>query len=185
MSRLAFFMAAMVTACSWEGTWGEPTPGLQRMVQQPRGDTYAPSSFFADGMTMRVPPEGTVPWGAEVREAPPKLDEVLLARGQNRYETFCAPCHGLDARGDTVIAEDMSLRRPPALIEAPIVALSDAALHAVITEGYGLMPSYAGRLDPSDRWAVVAYVRALQLAAGAPINWLSIDERMALTRSSS
>lgn len=183
MKRAA--IAVLFCACSWEGTWAEPTPGLHRMIVQPRADAYEASSFFEDGMVMRVPPEGTVPWGSEETMSAPPLDAALLARGQERFETFCAPCHGLDARAQTVIAEDMSLRPPPALTEPSTVARSDADIFEVITEGYGLMPSYADRLGRSDRWAVIAYVRALQLAAGVPVEWLSPEDRAALARSRS
>lgn len=180
---LAVTSVALISACSWEGTFAAPTPGLHRMVEQPRVDTYEASAFFDDGMAMRRPPEGTVPWGADRDAGPPALDRAVLARGQDRFSIFCAPCHGLDGRARTPVAEDMTLRPPPALIERRLVAVSDAALYRVITDGYGLMPSYADRLAPSDRWAVVAYVRALQLAAGAPREWLSAREREALARS--
>lgn len=185
MSRVVPFALALLSACSFEGTWREPTPGLHRMTDQRRADTYEASTFFDDGMVMRAPPEGTVPWGGAQDDAVPPLDRALLIRGQDRFAIFCAPCHGLDARAETPIAEDMALRPPPALIEPRLVAVSDAELHSVITEGYGLMPSYADRLAPPDRWAVVAYVRALQLGSAAPVEWLSPEDRQALARSGS
>ena len=185
MSRHAPLALALLSACSFEGTWHEPTPGLHRMIDQRRVDTYEASAFFDDGMSMRAPPEGTVPFGAAPDERAPALDRALLLRGQDRFGIFCAPCHGLDARARTPIAVDMALRPPPALIEPRLVAVSDAAPYAVITQGYGLMPAYADRLAPRDRWAVVGYVRALQLGSAAPIEWLSPADRQALARSGS
>jgi mono/diheme cytochrome c family protein len=161
-----------VLGCSWDGTWAEPTPTLHRMLEQPRYDSYESSAFFDDRMAMRVPPEGTVPFGASEREAPPPLDHSLLARGHDRYDVFCAPCHGEDGYAETPIAADMVLRPPPSLQQAYVRARSDEYLHGVIRDGYGLMPSYAARLTEPDRWAVVAYVRALQLSQHVPIAWL-------------
>lgn len=174
------------SACSVDGTLGPMTPGLQRMIDQPRVDPYEASTFFEDGMAMRTPPEGTVPWRSGPEdETPPALDGALLARGQNRYAIFCAPCHGLDALARTPIAEDMSLRPPPSLIEPRIIASTDEYLHDVVAQGFGVMPSYRDRLGARDRWAVVAYVRALQLAAGTPTEWLSSEDRRALGRPGS
>src|SRR5690606_29762514 len=100
-----------------------------------------------------------------------------VARGARRYEIFCAPCHGLDGEAETPVARDMALRAPPSLHERRIVESTDLYLYEVVRDGYGLMPSYAARLDPRDRWAVVAYVRALQLAARAPVAWLPPSRR--------
>lgn len=185
MSRSFPWALALLSACSFEGTWREPSPGLNRMIDQRRVDTYEASAFFEDGMSMRAPPEGSVPWGEPPDEAAPPLDRVLLSRGQDRFGIFCSPCHGLDARAETPIAEDMALRPPPALIEPRLVAVSDEELYGVITEGYGMMPSYADRLGPADRWAVVAYVRALQLGSAAPLEWLTPADRQALARQGS
>lgn len=182
-STLALFV--LLSACRWDGTWSEPTPGLQRMIDQPRVDAYARSTFFEDGMAMRRPPEGTVPWRSLQEDAPPALDAALLARGRDRFDVFCAPCHGLDGEARTPIAEDMALRAPPALFEPRVVTATDAHLHRVIVEGWGLMPSYAVRLAPRDRWAVVAYVRAVQLGAATPAAWLSAADRRALEESGS
>lgn len=182
--RLVAASLVLVLGCSVEGTFAEPTPGLHRMLEQPRCDTYEASDFFADRMTMRIPPEGTIAYGHVERSEPPSLDRALLERGQDRFEIFCAPCHGALGDGETPIAEDMALRPPPSLHEPRIVALSDDDLYARTTEGFGLMPSYAAQLPPHDRWAVVAYVRALQLSQRTPIAWLPPGHRRAIEEGS-
>src|SRR5690606_36884537 len=139
--------------------------------------------FFEDGMAMRLPPEGAVELGGPEREEPPPLDRALLYRGQGRYEIFCAPCHGVDGYARTPIAADMTLRPPPSLQQPYVIARSDAHVYRVIRDGYGLMPSYAARLAPRDRWAVVAYLRALQLSQHVPIAWLPPGYQRAVRRT--
>ncbi len=80
---------------------------------------------------------------------------------------YCAACHGLAGDGDSPVARNMALRKPPSLHEPRIRALPAGRLYAVVRDGYGLMPSYAEELSVGERWAVVAYVRALQLSQGA------------------
>ncbi len=179
---LAAVLTLVAPGCAWDGTWEVPTPGLPRMLAQPRYDAYESSAFFDDGMAMRLPPEGSVAYMSLASRRAPRLDRELLARGRTQYEVFCAPCHGFDGLASTPVAEDMALRPPPSLQQARIRALSDAQVVDVITDGYGLMPSYAGRIPPEDRWATVAYVRALQLSFAVPREWLPEDRQRALRR---
>jgi mono/diheme cytochrome c family protein len=150
---------------------------LQRMEVQQKYEYYETSEFFADGRAMRTPPEGTVPRerlvgnpglstgrtnGQLVSAIPLEVDRALLTVGQKKYNIVCAQCHGVLGDGNSVVAENMALRLPPSLLE--LQARPAGHFFAAITEGYGVMPSFSGELDTQERWAVVAYVRALQAA---------------------
>lgn len=151
---------------------------LSRMMQQPKGETYGPSAIFADGRAMRPLPDGVVAQEhalptADIQAPPVTLE--MLNRGRDRFNIACAVCHGILGDGDSVVAHNMELRAPPSLHEPRIVAFSDAQIHQVIDEGYGLMPSYRQHLSLADRWAVVAYVKALQLSQRITIVALPAD----------
>ncbi|AKT42135.1 c-type cytochrome [Chondromyces crocatus] len=161
---------------------------LERMIYQQRYDPWEAASIFPDGKVMRHPPEGTVPRdritfapqvtdgvddeGAYVDRVPYRLDRRALQRGQNRYDIFCAPCHGVAGDGVAQVAVAMSLRKPPTLVDAPIAAYPAGRLYQAIDVGYGLMRSYAADLTVEDRWAVVAYVQALQRARSTALDAL-------------
>lgn len=135
---------------------GDTTPDWSRMIDQPKALPY--------GDQMRVPPAGTVKRDHVADAGMPAITRALLERGQNRFDIVCATCHGLDGNGDSLVARNMSRRKPPSLHEPRVAALSNDDVHRVITEGYGLMPAYAALLQPADRWAVVAYVKTLDVA---------------------
>jgi mono/diheme cytochrome c family protein len=168
-----------------------------RMKEQSRYEAYEPGDFFPDGATMQPPPAGTVPSGGDgapriVREGmeggryaqdlPVPLTFGLLARGRERYEIYCAACHGLLGDGNTVVAARMRLRPPPSLWsfgrERP-----PGSIFRVITEGYGLMPSYAPEVGIADRWAIVAYVRALALSQTMKVSELPAGLRDEMGRA--
>ena len=155
---------------------------LQRMVEQPKYLPYTENDFFEDARAMRTPPPGTVPRerqpsspalegrgqnGAYVEAIPVPITLAMLKQGQHEFQITCATCHGLLGDGDSVIAEKMSLRPPPSLIKSAMVDRPAGNFYGVISEGYGLMPSYADQIAPAARWAVVAYIRALQLSQSA------------------
>jgi mono/diheme cytochrome c family protein len=156
-------------------------------ARQPRVQNYSESEFYADGMGMREPPQGTVPrervvlnpalatgkiMGPDGKESyvttfPLKVDRPLVALGKKRFDITCGTCHGPVGDGDSIVARQMSLRPPPSLhnyIDRP-----PGYIYEVITKGFGLMASYAGELPVRERWAVVAYVRALQLSQATPL----------------
>ncbi|MCA9599516.1 MAG: cytochrome c [Myxococcales bacterium] len=162
----------ILTSCRSHAVFREIDPSFNRMQVQPRVDPYEESAFFSDGLDMRQPPRGTVPFSPRPTSTRPPLTRALLERGQNRFDITCAACHGPLGNGDTVVAEHMQ-RRPPSLHEPRIGKLSDAELYRVIREGYGYMPSYAAKLPPKDSWAVVAYVRALRLSQNVQVSALS------------
>ena len=127
---------------------------------------------------MRTPPEGTVPRERELDLAPPKeITPALLALGHEKFDVACAVCHGRVGDGKSMIAGKMGLAPPPSLHEERIRALPAAAIFRTITEGYGLMPRYSTMLDVRERWATVAYVRALQLSQHLPLGEAPDDVR--------
>jgi mono/diheme cytochrome c family protein len=160
---------------------------LERMIEQPRFTTYEACEVCPEGTIMMMPPAGTVTRTAElgppelvtgragdgyVAQLPIPLDAPLLARGRNRYDIFCAACHGRLGNALTQVAENMTLRRPPSLLAPPYADYPPGRVYAVIAEGYGLMRSYASELPIRDRWAVVAYLEALELAQGVALDAL-------------
>jgi mono/diheme cytochrome c family protein len=104
----------------------------------------------------------------------------LLQLGRKRYDVFCAVCHGVLGDGQGPVARNMSIRPPPSLLQ--IGQRPDGFFFAAITEGYGYMPSYRPWLGDEERWAVVAYVRALQLSQGARIEQVPPDVRARLEK---
>lgn len=187
LSRCLLVASLCTFGCQVEDALRKPDPDLNRMLEVPRYDAYERSHFFDDGMTMRTPPEGTVAHstgprdpaledgmmdGAYVRRFPITLTKERLERGKAHFERVCAACHGMVGSGDTVVATHMR-RPPPSLHEARIVKLPVGRLYHVIEAGYGYMPSYASHFDVEGRWAIVAYVRALQRSQGAKLDELT------------
>jgi mono/diheme cytochrome c family protein len=142
------------------------------MTKQRKYSAYAPSSLWSDGTSARAPPAGTVALGdlALDREAndPPPATPALLARGRQRYAIFCAPCHGDDGRGDGIVVK-RGFPKPPPFDLSRLREASGRRLFDVITHGVGVMYPYASMIAPTDRWAIVAYIRAIQLAEGASV----------------
>lgn len=126
-----------------------------------------------------LPPSGTVAIDDKLTHPPPPVTLALLRRGRERFEIYCAPCHGYDGSGDGMIVQ-RGFPHPPSyhserLREAPIQHFYD-----VITNGYGVMFSYAARVSPPDRWAIVAYIRALQASTVASLNDVPPEIRQTL-----
>jgi mono/diheme cytochrome c family protein len=163
------------------------------MWVQPRQDALEESDFFADGQSARPLVPGTIardhlredaPFytgakdGKWLTELPVKVDMDLLTRGKDRYRAFCTPCHGQTGDGKGMIAQrGFTLRRPVGNFHTDrLRKLPVGHYYDVITNGYGAMYSYASRVEPRDRWAIVAYIRALQLSQKAPVSVLSAAE---------
>jgi mono/diheme cytochrome c family protein len=96
------------------------------------------------------------------------LTVALLERGRERFNIYCAPCHGRAGVGDGMVVQ-RGMPRPPSLHDERLRAAPDQHVFDVITRGYGVMYSYAMRVQPPDRWAIVAYIRALQLSQHATL----------------
>ncbi|PIV81453.1 hypothetical protein COW53_04255 [bacterium CG17_big_fil_post_rev_8_21_14_2_50_64_8] len=159
--------------------------------------------FFADGRSMRTPVDGTVARGdlragdpffrgrvegdtTFVTEFPVTVDQDLMHRGQERFQIFCAPCHGLSGNGNgvvniraTALAEG-TWTPPSDLVGQSVVDRPVGHIYNTITHGIRNMPSYKNQIDPRDRWAIVAYVRALQLSRNASLADVPADDRAAL-----
>jgi mono/diheme cytochrome c family protein len=135
----------------------------QNMVQQPRYDSYEEAPLFGSGQAMQHPPDGVVARDADRGDARPPITAALLARGADRFGIYCAPCHGADGSGDGVIPA-RGFPQPPNLLAARLIAAPDSHIYRVITDGYGVMYSYADRVPPADRWAIAAHIRLLQRA---------------------
>ncbi len=139
------------------------------MTQQRKYTTYAPSTFWADGASARPLPDGVVEQGDVAdAEAQPDVSPALLARGRQRFDIYCAPCHGLAGDADGIIVAH-GFPKPPSLHSEKLVAAPAQHFYDTITKGDGVMFSYADRIEPHDRWAIVAYIRALQLSRRAVI----------------
>jgi hypothetical protein len=158
--------------------------------RQPKANRYKESPFFDNKLSMPGPPEGTVPRERVTESAalttgrltdgptqpngeplpvyataiPLPVNRKLLELGRKRFDITCATCHGPLGDGVSIVASQMSLRPPPSLhkyIDRPA-----GYFYEVITKGFGMMASYAAELTVEERWAVVAYIRALQLSQG-------------------
>ncbi len=167
----------------------------QNMHNQAKAKTYQESDFFSDGVEARPLPAHTVARGelredtvfytglseaGELATAPPmSVTRDLLARGQDQYNVFCAPCHGRQGDGKGMIVE-RGFKQPVSFHD---VRLRNSPLGYYvnnITEGFGQMPSYAAQIPPADRWAIASYIRVLQYAQNAQVTDLSAAEKQRL-----
>ena len=165
------------------------------MFNQPRYKTYAEDEFFRDGASARpLPPhtvarghadvdseyfEGKTEDGKLVTTVPVAVTREELERGRERFDIYCSVCHGRTGDGKGTIVQ-RGFPAPPTyhsdrLRNAPIGHFYD-----VITNGYGVMYSYAARVEPADRWAIATYIRALQLAQNSRINDVPDPDRTRL-----
>ena len=187
-------LALLATGCRGQVSSQPPIHPMQNMDQQVRLDPQEPSTFFADGRGMRAWPEGTVPavgpqgedrpcvlaeanpWlctgkvdGNLVSELPPEipLNRALLDRGGDRFDIYCAPCHDRAGHADGMVA-----RRgmTPVTLHSDLVRGKPiGSVYDRITFGGPIMPSYTAQIPVEDRWAITAYVRALQISQHADL----------------
>ncbi|PBB18046.1 cytochrome c [Mesorhizobium sp. WSM4313] len=160
----------------------------QDMEDQPRYDPLEASNQFPDGMSARTPVTGTVARDADLTPVPDKIPYPitieLLQRGQQRFDIFCSPCHGRTGDGHGIIVQ-RGFPAPPSYHQEALRKASDRHFYDVITNGYGAMYSYAARVPPQDRWAIVAYIRALQYSRDAPVAELPQSMRARLEAEAS
>lgn len=162
------------------------------MSEQEKAQAYRPTRLFEDGRAMRPIVPGTVAReqrrglsvvltgrrdGIPTDTIPVAVTRKLLEAGRRDFETYCGACHGLLGDGNTVVARSMALRPPPSLIAKE---MTPGFVFIAITEGYGLMPSYASKLSVDARWGVVAYLEALRRSQRQPIDVAPPDVRSAL-----
>jgi hypothetical protein len=164
----------------------------QDMANQPYNHPLSPSDFFPDGRSERPLIENTVPRGAVENDVysvskdyagyPLPVNERLLRRGQDRYKIFCTPCHGLQGDGNGMAAV-RGMKHPPSYHIDRLRQAPNGYFYDVITNGFGAMYSYSERIPPNDRWAIIAYLRALQLSRNAKAGDLPESLRQKLANS--
>jgi mono/diheme cytochrome c family protein len=165
-----------------------------RMKDQPRVEPYEASAFFSDGQGSRPLVANTVPRegftedmtfltgmdnGSPATAIPMPVTLDVIQRGQERYNIFCAPCHGLDGDGDGIIVQ-RGFPSPPSYHIDRLRNASPGHFFDVMTNGFGVMFDYATQVTPADRWAIVSYIQALQLSHNAAANDLPAQDRDAL-----
>ena len=166
----------------------------QDMANQPKYKPQGVSAFFEDGRADRPRVEHTVArgevvpddsfhtgkaGGAYLREPPVAVTRELMLRGQERYDVYCSVCHDRVGRGDGMIVR-RGFRRPPSFHTDRLRGEPAGYFFDAITNGFGVMPSYAGSIPTADRWAIIAYVRALQRSQLARLDDVPPEERMRL-----
>ena len=167
----------------------------QKMADQPRYDPLQRSDFFRDTLSARPLPAGVIPItfvdndsvfqtgmkdGKPAQDFPVPLTRVLLDRGHQRYNIFCSPCHDFIGTGHGMAARRGFRRQPSDFQTDDMRASPPGHFFDVMTNGFGAMPSYSKQVGVSDRWAIIAYIRALQLSQDATINDVPTNERQRL-----
>jgi mono/diheme cytochrome c family protein len=166
----------------------------QDMATQPKNRPLSPSDFFHDGRSERPLLENTVARGSlendqlliakDSNAFPLPVDEALLERGQQRFGIYCTPCHGLQGDGNGMVAL-RGMKHPPSYHIDRLRESPNGYFYDVITNGFGQMYGYAAQIPPRDRWAIVAYVRALQLSRHARASDLPAEMREKLSSGDS
>jgi hypothetical protein len=166
----------------------------QDMADQPKNRPLSPSPFFDDGRSERPLLENTVARGSladdelfvpkESNAFPLPLTSELLKRGQERYKIFCTPCHGLQGDGNGMVSM-RGMKHPPSYHDARLRQVPNGYIYDVITNGFGGMLGYSAQIPAADRWAIVAFVRALQLSRNVPASELPPDVREKLPKGDS
>ncbi len=169
----------------------------QDMHNQPKYIPLRPSDFFGDRRSERPLVEGTVarghlnddnafytgrgPDGKFTDEFPFPVTKSVMERGQNRFNIYCAPCHDRLGNGNGKIVR-RGYRHPPSYHIDRLQQVPNGYIYDVITSGFGAMPDYAAQIHPADRWAIVAYVRALQLSSNGKIGDVPAEHRNELNQ---
>ena len=168
----------------------------QKMAENPAYKPYESSRFFDDGMSARTPVPGTVARGTLREDTllypgkvggqfanafPFEVTRADVERGKQRFEIYCTPCHGATGAGDGMIVQ-RGYRRPPSYHSDRLRQVPAGYFFDVMTNGFGVMQDYRSQITARDRWAVVAYVRALQLSQHATIADVPEAERGSLDR---
>lgn len=187
---LALVLLVFASSCQRVG------PSFQKMGIQPKYDPLEPSDFFADGMAARPRVAGTVARGevtnngfletgkvnGEVADGFPfPVTAEVVNRGQERFNIYCSECHGKVADGNGMIPA-RGFRRPPSFHTDTLRTAKTGHFFDVMTNGFGAMPPYAPQVPVNDRWAIVAYIRALQLSQNATAADVPADRRAELEK---
>jgi Cytochrome C oxidase, cbb3-type, subunit III len=179
-----FLLMAFVAACMFLGAGCDHL--RQDMATQPKNKPLSPSGFFPDGRSERPLVDNTVARGSIANDQlvvpkdsnrfpiPVNLD--LLERGQERYNIFCSPCHGLQGDGNGMVAM-RGMKHPPTYHQERLRQVPNGYFYDVISNGFGQMLDYSAQVPPRDRWAIIAYIRALQLSRNARVAELPVEMR--------
>ena len=166
----------------------------QKMANQPKYDPLEPSDFFSDGMSARPRIPGTVARGelplegflvtGKINNAdgdgfPFAVTAQVMNRGQERFNIYCSPCHGRRGDGNGMIPS-RGLRHPPSFHTEALRNVKTGHFFDVMTNGFGAMPPYNVQVPVNDRWAIIAYIRALQLSQNGTVNDLPPAQRAQL-----
>ena len=202
---LAFVVVLLLSVMGYRGALSTrpPVEIWPDMDHQAKYKPQAESKFFADGRADRPIPAGTVPFGRSSQEADAAylraddaryagkqadgsfvrgfpaglgVNEAFVRRGQDRYQIYCAPCHGALGDGNG-ITKSYGMVATPTYHDDRLRSMAEGEIYNTISVGKNTMASYADKLSPDDRWAVVAYVRALQRAAHATIDDVPLEQR--------
>lgn len=194
-------LAAFMAGCRGQDSEASPIHMNPDMDSQPRYDPQAEAKFYEDRRTMRHPVEGTVAKGNFVEndayvtgkdgdqfvaKMPVPITEAMLRRGQDRYNIYCTPCHDATGSGKGMVKLRVpDYPQPANFHDARMRSMSDGEFYGAITYGVRNMPSYAAQIPVDDRWAIVAYVRALQFSQHASAQDVPADKRggMAVEKS--
>lgn len=178
-------LSVLMMACRGQKTEKPPVALQQNMMFQDRFNAQEPNPFFADNRSMRQPVEGTIARGnlkddaafyqgvdengEFVEENPMDVSQSFLYRGQDRYDIYCTPCHGGLGDGQGIIMTGQYGYVPsPTFHRQASYDMPDGEIYSAITNGIRNMPSYASQVKTEDRWAIVAYIRALQESQNIP-----------------
>jgi len=186
-------LASLAVACLTAGTLG----CRQDMHDQPKYKPLAASTFFRDGRASRQIIEGTVARGhldddtelykgktasgALVEAFPIAVTSELVKRGQERFDIYCSPCHDRTGGGNGIVAR-RGFQHPPSYHIERLRKAPPGHFFDVMTNGFGAMQDYAAQVAPADRWAIVAYIRALQRSQGATLADVPPDEQAKLKK---
>jgi mono/diheme cytochrome c family protein len=184
---------AVLSGCARERPSSKPPIHLiPDMDRQPKFKAQSESRFFADGAAMRAPVPGTVargglredpayfegmnPDGSFIKVIPVPVTATLLERGHERFDIFCSPCHSRVGDGRGIMIK-RGYVPPPTFHSERLQEIEDGYIFSVITNGVRNMPAYKYQVDVPDRWAVVAYLRALQRSQNATIDDVPVELR--------
>jgi mono/diheme cytochrome c family protein len=182
ISLLALSGALLLAGCRGKPFEQPPIHINPNMDYQPKYQPQEANIFFADNKANRLPVEGTVARGALatdkayfsgkdasgnlISKSPVALTKDLMVRGQERYTIYCQPCHGGTGDGKGIVI-GYGYVQPPSFHEARLVTSPDGHFYDVINNGIRSMPAYRHQVPVEDRWAIVAYIRALQKSQNA------------------
>jgi mono/diheme cytochrome c family protein len=190
----------LAVGCNRGAPSSEPPIHLvPNMDNQPRYETQGPGPFFDNGMAMRQPVPGTIARSQLIEDliyftgrdadsqltpvSPVPISSGLLKRGQQRYDIYCAPCHGRTGNGQGAVTKK-GLLPPPTFHDERLRQIEDGHIFEIVSNGKGNMASYRYQIPTADRWAIISYLRALQRSQNASTDDLPPDHPVLTEKAS-